>query len=82
MVVEEQWECIPGVSETPGAEGVPVYGVRVHCRDGSVWAWPDVDVDRAVVRRLVTILQSAQPERCHYADMVLDFIESRAEYRR
>ncbi len=78
---EEQWECIAGVSETPGAEGVPVYGVRVYCRDGSVWTWPDVDVDRAVVCRLVALLQSAQPERCHYAEMVLDYIESQAEYR-
>ena len=74
------WECIPGRCITPGAEGVPTYGVRVQCRDGSVWEWPDVDVDRAVVCQLVERLQVAQPERCHYEDLVLDFIQRQAEY--
>lgn len=79
---EEQWECMPGVCETPGAEGVPVFGVRVHRRDGSVWSWPDVDPDRAVVCRLAALLQAAQPERCHYEELVLDFIQGAADPRR
>lgn len=72
---EERWECISGVCETPGAEGIPVYGVRVCRGDGSVWEWPDVDNDRAVVCRLAERLQSAQPEACHYAEMVTDYIQ-------
>lgn len=69
------WELMNGVCTTPGAEGTPVYGVRVRCRDGSVWSWSDVDTDPAVVRRLVERLQAAQPERCHYAELVTDYIE-------
>ena len=75
---EDEWELVQGVCATPGAEGVPVYGVRVRCRDGSAWVWSDVDVDPAVVRRLVARLQAAQPERCHYADLVADYIEETA----
>lgn len=72
---EDVWQVVQGVCTTPGAEGIAVYGVRVQCRDGYVWAWPDVDTDRAVVSRLAERLQTAQPERCHYAAMVTDFIE-------
>lgn len=72
---EDKWELVPSVCATPGAEGVPVYGVRVRCRDGGEWVWPDVDVDPAVVHRLVARLQAAKPERCHYADLVADYIE-------
>lgn len=80
MLEEEQWESLPGVCETPGAEGLTVYGVRVRRPDGSTWVWPDVDPDPVVVSRLVDILQAAQPERCHYEDVVLDFIQRQAEY--
>ena len=66
---------IQGVCVTPGAEGLSVYGVRVRCQDGGTWCWSDVDIDPAVVRRLVERLQAAQPERCHYADMVADYIQ-------
>ena len=72
---EEQWSVVQGVCATPGAEGVLVYGVQVRCRDGSTWCWPDVDVERAVVDRLARRLQAAQPERCHYEELVLDFIQ-------
>ena len=71
----DNWELIDGVCATPGAEEIPVYGVAVRCRDGSEWTWPDVDTDRAVVSRLVARLQAAQPERCHYTEMVVDYIE-------
>lgn len=72
---EDEWALVQSVCTTPGAEGIPVYGVQVRCRDGSDWTWPDVDIDRAVVSRLVARLQAAQPERCHYAEMVTDYIE-------
>ncbi len=78
----DQWECVPGVCETPGAEGLAVFGVRVTHPDGSVWTWPDVDVDRAAVCRLAAMLQETQPERCHYQELVLDFIQRQAEYPR
>lgn len=71
---QQEWEIIESVCTTPGAEGVPVYGVVVHDGDGYRWTWPDVDVDRAVVSRLVMRLQSLQPERCHFEAMVLDYI--------
>ncbi len=73
-MTEEEWRLVRGVCATPGAEGVPVYGVAVCRRDGGTWCWPDVDTDRAVVSRLVERLQTAQPEPCHYAEMVLDYI--------
>lgn len=69
------WELIESVCATPGAEGILVYGVAVKRPDGTGWVWPDVDLDRAVVSRLVERLQTAQPEHCHYAEMVTDFIE-------
>ncbi len=74
-VKEDEWALVQGVCATQGAEGVPVYGVAVRCRDGSEWTWPDVDTDRAVVSCLVARLQAAQPERCHYTEMVVDYIE-------
>ena len=67
------WTVTCGLCRTDGAEGTPVYGVR--CRD---WAWPDVDTDLAVVQRLADRLNRLQPEPCHYADMVLDYIQERA----
>lgn len=70
----KNWRVVCSVCSTDGAEGIPVYGVR--CRD---WAWPDVDTDRAVAQRLADRLNAAQPEPCHYADMVLDFIAECAE---
>ena len=75
---EQQWQLTRGVCGTPGAEGIPTYGVRVRCPDGRVWAWPDVDVDPAVADRLVARLQEIQPEPCHFAELVLDFIEEQA----
>ncbi|MBR5524265.1 MAG: hypothetical protein IKU51_03245 [Clostridia bacterium] len=72
---EKWWVVFDGVCTTPGAEGVPVYGVA--CFDDG-WCWPDVDTDRAVAERLVQRLNRTQPEPCHYADMVLDFIEQEA----
>ena len=72
---QDEWELVHSICATPGAEGAVVYGVAVRCRDGGVWSWPDVDLDPAVVSRLVTRLQRVQPERCHYEEMVLDYIE-------
>ena len=75
---EQQWELTRGVCGTHGAEDKPTYGVRVRCPDGRVWAWPDVDLDPAVTARLVARLQSVQPEPCHFAELVLDYIEEQA----
>ena len=75
---EQQWEQISGICHTPGAEGVPTYGVRVRCPDGSVWEWPDVDTDPAVAADLAALLQAAQPEPCHFEELVLDHIERQA----
>lgn len=72
---DEQWEMTEGTCDTDGAEGIPTYGVTVHHTDGSVWSWPDVDTDPAVVQTLLMRLRQVRPERCHYADVVLDFIE-------
>ena len=71
----QMWEIIAGVSETPGAKGFPVFGVRVTLPDGSRWEWPDVDVRREVAERLARRLQRVQPERCHFTELVLDFIQ-------
>ena len=69
---------IEGVCATPGAEGVPTFGVEVALPTGEVWRWEDVDVDPAVAACLADRLQRAQPEACHFRDMVLDFIEEMA----
>ncbi len=75
---EQRWELTAGVCETPGAERVLVYGVRC-CREGAVcWIWSDVDVDRERVIQLIDRLNRAQPEPCHYGDIVRDFIEQEA----
>lgn len=74
----QQWTITVGVSDSDGAEGYPVYGVQATLPDGTVWAWPDVDMDPAVVRRLVSRLQELQPEACHFRDLVLDYIEEMA----
>ena len=75
----QQWEIIEGESETDGAEGYPVFGVRVALEDGGVWQWTDVDVERAVVAELVCRLQLTQPQPCHFRDVVLDYIEEQAQ---
>ncbi len=77
-VADQQWQTVRGVCRTPGAEGWPVYGVRVRCPDGAVWCWPDVDTDESRVRRLAARLQAAQPHPCHFEELVLDFIEETA----
>ena len=71
----QMWEIVESVSETPGAEGFPVFGVRATFPDGSRWEWPDVDTERRVAERLACRLQRAQPERCHFTELVLDFIQ-------
>lgn len=75
----QYWEITIGESETDGAVGYPVFGVRVTLEDGGVWAWPDVDTDRAVVAELVRRLQITQPQTCHFRDVVLDYIEEQAQ---
>lgn len=74
----QQWRVTKGVCHTEGAEGIPTYGVAATLPDGGEWAWADVDTDPAVVQGLVCRLQAAQPEGCHFRDMVLDFIEEMA----
>ena len=73
--MEQDWELIEGACSTPGAEGITTYGVRVTYPDGTMWEWADVDVDKAVTRRLLERLRHLSPERCHLKEMVLDFIE-------
>ncbi len=75
---KQQWELTAGFCETPGAEGVSVYGVLCRCGGAVCWIWSDVDTDRERVLRLVDRLNRVQPELCHYEDMVLDFIEEEA----
>ena len=72
------WSVVEGECETQGAEGVPTYGVQVTLSDGGGWSWADVDVDASVVAELVRRLQAAQPDRCHFEDLVRDFIEEKA----
>lgn len=74
---QEKWTVIRSACVTQGAEGIPTYGVRCDAPDG-VWTWPDVDTDPAVAGVLAARLNEVQPESCHYAEMVLDFIEERA----
>ena len=71
----QRWKITEGVCTTSGAEGYPTYGVAVTLPGGEVWSWADVDVDPSVVRLLVDRLQAAQPQPCHFRDLVLDFIE-------
>ena len=70
---EKYWRVICRVCGTHGAEDIPTYGVR--CGD---WEWADVDTDFVAVQCLADRLNAVQPEPCHYADMVLDFIAERA----
>lgn len=71
---EQKWIRTCGLCGTQGAEDVPTYGVRVEY-PGGLWAWVDVHTDPAVVQRLVDRLNAVQPEPCHFADVVLDYIE-------
>ncbi len=72
------WEMIGGMCHTHGAEGAAVYGVRVKGADGTLWEWQDVHVSRQAVQALVRRLQEAQPEPCHYAEMVEEFIQEQS----
>lgn len=74
----QQWRVTRGFCQTEGAEDHPTYGVAVTLPDGTEWAWADVDVDRPVVQELAGRLQTAQPESCHFEELVLDFIEEMA----
>ena len=72
-----KWTVIGGVCTTPGAEGAATYGVQGTCAHGA-WQWSDVDVDYGVTAALAERLNVLQPAPCHFADMVLDYIEERA----
>ena len=74
----QRWSVIKGICVTSGAEGIPTYGVQVALPSGDTWRWEDVDVDPAMVAVLADRLQTIQPERCHFEDLVLDFIEEMA----
>ena len=71
---EQRWRVVTGICATPGGEGRTVYGVAVTCGDGTSWHWWDVADNRAAAEQLAEHLQQAQPERCHWADLVTDFI--------
>ena len=73
-----RWVLIDGICSTQGAEETPVYGVRAESADGGVWEWADVDVSPQAVAVLVKRLNEAQPEPCHYAEMIADFIEEQS----
>ena len=73
------WRVTQDVCRTDGAQGCPVFGVQVTLPDGTLWTWADVDVDREIAERLTCRLQSLQPSPCHFADLVLDFIEEQAQ---
>ena len=68
------WTVVAGTCGTHGAEGIPTYGVQVTYAD-CTWTWADVDLDPAVAQRLADRLNRVQPAPCHFADMVLDFIQ-------
>ena len=74
----QRWSVIKRICVTPGAEGIPTYGVQVILPSGDIWRWEDVDVDSTVVAALVSRLQAVQPDECHFRDVVLDFIEEMA----
>ena len=73
------WRVTQSACRTDGAEGYPVYGVEVTLPDGAVWSWEDVDTDCRIAQRLAYRLQRLQPSPCHFADLVLDFIEEQAQ---
>ena len=73
------WRVTQSTCCTDGAEGCAVFGVQVILPDGTAWSWSDVDTDRQLVERLACRLQSLQPSPCHFADLVLDFIEEQAQ---
>ena len=73
------WRVTTDVCCADGAEGCPVYGVQVTLPDGTLWAWADVDTDRSAAECLACRLQNLQPSPCHFADLVLDFIEEQAQ---
>ena len=75
----QMWRVTQGVCRTDGAEDCPVFGVQVTLSDGAVWSWTDVDTDRRIAESLACRLQSLQPSPCHFADLVLDFIEEQAQ---
>lgn len=75
----QMWRVTQGVCCTDGAEGCLVFGVQVTLSDGAVWSWTDVDTDRRIAESLACRLQSLQPSPCHFADLVLDFIEEQAQ---
>ena len=75
----QQWTVTEGVCQTHGAEGYPVFGVRVTLSDGTTWCFADVDTDRRRVQLLAHRLQALQPSACHFADLVLDYIEEQAQ---
>ncbi len=76
-MMEANWIVIRGMCGTPGAEDRPTYGVQCVYA-GGVWTWSDVDTDPVAAQMLADRLNALCPEPCHFADMVLDFIEERA----
>ena len=75
---KQQWEVVLKQINISDTQSVWAYGVQCIGRGTIRWCWPDVDTDRERVLRLAERLNREQPEPCHYADMVLDFIEEEA----
>ena len=73
------WRVTQDVCRTDGAEGCPVFGVQVTLPDGTVWSFADVDTDCEMAQCLAHRMQHLQPSPCHFADLVLDFIEEQAQ---
>ena len=73
MQQDQRWECISSRCTADGAAGETVYGVRLVTADG-MWEWADVSASAAQVECLLERLRREQPEMCHLADIVRDFI--------
>ena len=73
-----RWRVIRGVCSTQGAEGAQVYGVRAENADGIAWEWADVSASLQVVTVLAERLNEEQPEPCHFAEIVADYIEEQS----
>ncbi len=74
VYAEQRWERIAGVCETPGGEGAPVWGVQVRWGEMVPWVYPDVSTQATEAQELAERLQRAQPEPCHWQDIVEEYI--------
>lgn len=71
-------KVIEGVCTTEGAEGEPVYGVKITLKDNVVYECCDISAEKSVAERFADMINTNDVQSCHIDDLVIDFVEAQS----